>query len=41
MGRGTELTDLENLLQAADDGPVVVAAVHGLGGIGKSTLAAH
>jgi Transcriptional regulatory protein, C terminal len=35
IGRDSELTFLERLL--ADDGPVI-AGVHGIGGIGKSTL---
>ncbi|MBE1584428.1 tetratricopeptide repeat protein [Nonomuraea angiospora] len=39
VGRGDELAALEAALGGS--GPVVVAAVHGLGGIGKSTLAAH
>ncbi|MEV5411536.1 FxSxx-COOH system tetratricopeptide repeat protein, partial [Thermopolyspora sp. NPDC052614] len=39
VGRGEELSKLERSL--AGSGRVVVAAVHGLGGIGKSTLAAH
>ncbi|MEU4836359.1 FxSxx-COOH system tetratricopeptide repeat protein [Streptosporangium sp. NPDC023615] len=40
VGRGEELAELERALSGA--GPaVVVAAVHGLGGIGKSTLAAR
>ncbi|MBG0826142.1 tetratricopeptide repeat protein, partial [Planomonospora sp. ID91781] len=39
VGRGDELAELEQALAGA--GPVVVAAVHGLGGIGKSTLAAR
>nr|WP_241755321.1 NB-ARC domain-containing protein [Actinomadura sp. RB99] len=39
VGRGTELEQLDAALGAAD--PVVVAAVHGLGGVGKSTLAAR
>ncbi|NRQ38929.1 AAA family ATPase, partial [Nonomuraea sp. NN258] len=39
VGRTDELAALETALQAS--GPVVVAAVHGLGGIGKSTLAAR
>ncbi|MDX3102308.1 hypothetical protein PW035_15850, partial [Nonomuraea angiospora] len=38
VGRGDELAALEAALGGS--GPVVVAAVHGLGGIGKSTLAA-
>lgn len=41
VGRHTELAGLERALEAAGAGPVVVAAVHGLGGIGKSTLAAR
>ncbi|MEU8364952.1 FxSxx-COOH system tetratricopeptide repeat protein [Nonomuraea sp. NPDC048882] len=39
VGRGGELAALEAALGAR--GPVVVAAVHGLGGVGKSTLAAR
>ncbi|AQZ64152.1 Putative ATP/GTP-binding protein [[Actinomadura] parvosata subsp. kistnae] len=39
VGRGPELAELEQALGTA--GPVVVAAVHGLGGVGKSTLAAR
>ncbi|MEV6863345.1 tetratricopeptide repeat protein [Streptosporangium subroseum] len=39
VGRSDELTGLERALASA--GPVVVAAVHGLGGVGKSTLAAR
>ncbi|WP_157181989.1 AAA family ATPase [Nocardia testacea] len=39
VGRGTELDELTTVF--AGRGPVVVAAVHGLGGIGKSTLVAH
>jgi hypothetical protein len=39
VGRSDELTDLETAL--AEAGGVVVAAVHGLGGVGKSTLAAR
>ncbi|MFI6396431.1 tetratricopeptide repeat protein [Nonomuraea sp. NPDC050540] len=39
VGRGDELTRLEAVLRGG--GGVVVAAVHGLGGVGKSTLAAH
>ncbi|WP_326641039.1 ATP-binding protein [Nonomuraea fuscirosea] len=38
-GRGEELARLEAALRGG--GEVVVAAVHGLGGVGKSTLAAH
>jgi hypothetical protein len=39
VGRGEELAALEAALRGG--GEVVVAAVHGLGGVGKSTLAAH
>lgn len=39
IGRRRELTRLDEAFEAA--GGVVVQAVHGLGGIGKSTLAAH
>ncbi|MCO5996232.1 tetratricopeptide repeat protein [Actinoallomurus rhizosphaericola] len=39
VGRSDELADLEEALAGA--GPVVVAAVHGLGGVGKSTLTAR
>lgn len=39
VGRETDLARLEEALSTA--GGVVVQAVHGLGGIGKSTLAAH
>jgi hypothetical protein len=39
VGRGDELARLEEALRGG--GEVVVAAVHGLGGVGKSTLAAH
>ncbi|MCA2178467.1 tetratricopeptide repeat protein [Nonomuraea glycinis] len=39
VGRGDELTELEAALRGG--GEVVVAAVHGLGGVGKSTLAAR
>ncbi|MEU1720546.1 tetratricopeptide repeat protein [Nonomuraea sp. NPDC005692] len=39
VGRGDELARLEAALRGG--GEVVVAAVHGLGGVGKSTLAAH
>ncbi|MFI7419431.1 tetratricopeptide repeat protein [Nonomuraea sp. NPDC049684] len=39
VGRGDELAVLEAALRGG--GEVVVAAVHGLGGVGKSTLAAH
>ncbi|MFD3706124.1 tetratricopeptide repeat protein [Nocardia sp. NPDC058658] len=39
VGRATELDRLTATLAAP--GPVVVAAVNGLGGIGKSTLVAH
>ncbi|SPL95756.1 Putative ATP/GTP-binding protein [[Actinomadura] parvosata subsp. kistnae] len=39
VGRGDELAAVEAALGAS--GPVVVAAVHGLGGVGKSTLAAR
>ncbi|MEU8358757.1 NB-ARC domain-containing protein [Nonomuraea sp. NPDC048882] len=39
VGRGEELARLEAALRGG--GEVVVAAVHGLGGVGKSTLAAH
>ncbi|MFF0768532.1 tetratricopeptide repeat protein [Nonomuraea wenchangensis] len=39
VGRADELAEVEAALKAS--GEVVVAAVHGLGGIGKSTLAAH
>jgi len=39
VGRADELAVLEETL--ADPGAVVVAAVHGLGGVGKSTLAAR
>ncbi|MEV4220803.1 FxSxx-COOH system tetratricopeptide repeat protein [Nonomuraea sp. NPDC049725] len=39
VGRGDELAVLEAALLGG--GGVVVAAVHGLGGVGKSTLAAH
>ncbi|WP_219825859.1 tetratricopeptide repeat protein [Nonomuraea typhae] len=39
VGRAPELAEVERALEAP--GPVVVAAVHGLGGIGKSTLAAQ
>ncbi|MDP4511726.1 tetratricopeptide repeat protein, partial [Nonomuraea turcica] len=38
VGRGDELAGLEAALRGGD---VVVAAVHGLGGVGKSTLAAR
>ena len=40
VGRHQELAALEERL-AADRDPVVVLALHGLGGIGKSTLAAR
>ncbi|SDM57752.1 NB-ARC domain-containing protein [Nonomuraea jiangxiensis] len=39
VGRGDELAELEAALRGG--GEVVVVAVHGLGGVGKSTLAAH
>ena len=39
VGRAGELARLEETL--GDAGAVVVAAVHGLGGVGKSTLAAR
>jgi tetratricopeptide (TPR) repeat protein len=39
VGRGGELAALEAALESG--GEVVVTAVHGLGGVGKSTLAAH
>ncbi|MFI6744135.1 FxSxx-COOH system tetratricopeptide repeat protein [Nonomuraea sp. NPDC050451] len=39
VGRANELVELEAALQTG--GGVVVAAVHGLGGVGKSTLAAR
>ena len=39
VGRAAELARLDEALARSDD--VVVQAVHGLGGIGKSTLAAH
>ncbi|TDB90500.1 tetratricopeptide repeat protein [Actinomadura sp. KC216] len=39
VGRGEELAELDAAL--ADPGGVVVQAVHGLGGVGKSTLAAQ
>ncbi|MET9252009.1 FxSxx-COOH system tetratricopeptide repeat protein, partial [Nonomuraea sp. NPDC003709] len=39
VGRGDELARLEAALRGG--GEVVVAAVHGLGGVGKSTLAAR
>ncbi|MES9538347.1 tetratricopeptide repeat protein [Actinomadura sp. NPDC000600] len=39
VGRGTELQELDAAL--TESGEVVVAAVHGLGGVGKSTLAAR
>lgn len=39
VGRGGELEELDAALRAP--GGVVVAAVHGLGGVGKSTLAAR
>ncbi|GIH28547.1 hypothetical protein Aph01nite_68570 [Acrocarpospora phusangensis] len=39
VGRDDELTDLRESLERP--GPVVVAAVHGMGGVGKSTLAAQ
>ncbi|MFI5501113.1 tetratricopeptide repeat protein [Nocardia asteroides] len=40
VGRARELERLDTLL-ASDTGQVVVSAVHGLGGIGKSTLVAY
>ncbi|WP_160161149.1 tetratricopeptide repeat protein [Actinomadura sp. K4S16] len=39
VGRGTELQKLDAAL--TDSGEVLVAAVHGLGGVGKSTLPAR
>ncbi|WP_216207985.1 tetratricopeptide repeat protein [Amycolatopsis aidingensis] len=39
VGRGADLARLEEAMSTSD--PVVVAAVHGLGGVGKSTLAAR
>jgi tetratricopeptide (TPR) repeat protein len=39
VGRAAELTQLDEAL--AQPGRVVVHAVHGLGGVGKSSLAAH
>ncbi|BAD60730.1 tetratricopeptide repeat protein [Nocardia sp. FDAARGOS_372] len=39
VGRTTELDKLDTMLASA--GQVVVQAVHGLGGIGKTTLVAH
>ncbi|WP_214106052.1 FxSxx-COOH system tetratricopeptide repeat protein [Acrocarpospora catenulata] len=39
VGRDRDMADLENALTGP--GPVVVAVVHGLGGVGKSTLAAR
>ncbi|WP_127934128.1 ATP-binding protein [Nonomuraea polychroma] len=39
VGRDDELAAMEAVLR--DEGEVVVAAVHGLGGVGKSTLAAR
>jgi tetratricopeptide (TPR) repeat protein/DNA-binding SARP family transcriptional activator len=41
-GRGQELADLERALAgAAQHGPVVISAIQGSGGIGKSALAIH
>ncbi len=39
VGRGHDLGRLEKV--GSEAGRAVVVAVHGLGGIGKSTLAAH
>ncbi|WP_052311623.1 MULTISPECIES: tetratricopeptide repeat protein [unclassified Actinoplanes] len=39
VGRGTQLQQLDEVL--AEPGAAVVQAVHGLGGVGKSTLAAR
>jgi hypothetical protein len=39
VGRGPELGELD--AAAAPPGSVIVQVVHGLGGVGKSTLAAH
>ncbi|AEV86727.1 Nephrocystin-3 [Actinoplanes sp. SE50] len=39
VGRGTQLRQLDEVL--AEPGAAVVQAVHGLGGVGKSTLAAQ
>ncbi|RSN28995.1 Nephrocystin-3 [Amycolatopsis sp. WAC 04169] len=41
VGRGGDLQRLREAITASSSGSVVVTAVHGLGGIGKSTLAAH
>jgi tetratricopeptide (TPR) repeat protein len=41
VGRAAELDQLTTLAGTDGPGPVVVAAVHGLGGVGKSTLAAR
>ena len=40
VGRGDELAELSAVLDV-EHGGVVIAAVHGLGGVGKSTLAAR
>jgi DNA-binding SARP family transcriptional activator len=41
-GRGDALSALDTLLDHVDeDGPVAIGVVHGLGGIGKTTLALH
>ncbi|GAB3726689.1 FxSxx-COOH system tetratricopeptide repeat protein [Amycolatopsis oliviviridis] len=41
VGRGGEMRRLREAITASSPGSVVVTAVHGLGGIGKSALAAH
>ena len=41
VGRARELERLDTALSAGGGGQAVIQAVHGLGGIGKSTLATH
>lgn len=40
-GREIELAELANMLTAIDEAPVVVSAVAGLAGVGKTALAVH
>ncbi|MEU3764807.1 BTAD domain-containing putative transcriptional regulator [Amycolatopsis keratiniphila] len=41
VGRGDELAGLDRLVSGADGQPVVICAVDGAAGIGKTTLAVH
>ncbi|MBE1577779.1 BTAD domain-containing putative transcriptional regulator [Amycolatopsis roodepoortensis] len=41
VGRGDELAGLDRLVSGADGQPVVISAVDGAAGIGKTTLAVH